>query len=241
MSELISHSLTHTGNVRPHNEDAILAKTERGLWAVADGMGGHTAGDFASQYLISHLQQYSEQYEGKELSDKIFQCLSEAHQFIYQHSRCLPEQPIIGTTIVVLVMESDHYHCYWSGDSRCYLMRDNALSLITTDHTEAEQLMQTSEFMAAMSPKEQLRAENTLVHAIGIDNSLPYIDYVTDYIYEGDRFLLCSDGINKVYDDSELAYRMQGNDVCDINVRFIDDAVNGHAPDNLSSIVIGIE
>ncbi|MBX2809962.1 MAG: serine/threonine-protein phosphatase [Cellvibrionaceae bacterium] len=234
-------ALTHVGTVREHNEDAILSHPVAGVWLVADGMGGHEGGAYASQCIIKHLQAGCDRYKGNYLVERIRHFLSEAHQEIFQHSQQLTNQPIIGSTVVVLALESDNYHCFWSGDSRCYLYREPELGQLTRDHSEAETMRNNGESLQSLSPDEQRRAENTLVHAIGIDGGQPYIEYTSGHLYEKDRFFLCSDGINKVYSDHQLAERLSSDDaVKTINHQMTKDAIISYAPDNLSNIIVDL-
>jgi protein phosphatase len=240
MSSLQHHAICHRGTERTRNEDAVLACPEAGLWAVADGMGGHQAGDFASQCLIEYLSEACAYYKGNALVHKVQDFITQAHLAIYKHSLQLAGKPMIGSTIVTLVLEADNFHCFWSGDSRCYLLRNQKLTLLTEDHTEAQTLM-ASGGHSGLTQTEKISAENTLVHAIGIDNEAPHIDYVSGYLYENDRFLLCSDGINKIYNDYELTARMQMGDAELINQLMLSDALNSGAPDNLSSVIVELD
>ena len=240
MSAILYNAITHIGNVRTTNEDAILSYSDAGLWAVADGMGGHTAGDYASQCLIDSLSAACERYKGNYLVERIRQIINSAHQTIFAYSQQMPDRPVIGTTIAVLALEADNFHCFWSGDSRCYLQRNGQLSMLTRDHTEAEQLISEGDLLSELPPEQRSRAENTLVHAIGIDGGLPHIDYVTGHLYENDRFYLCSDGINKIFNDTEINARLNNRDIEAINQSFLADALNNYAPDNLSSIIIDV-
>lgn len=233
-------AISHVGNIRKVNEDAVLSYPDAGLWAVADGMGGHQAGDFASQCIIEHLRKACDRYKGNYLVERLRHIIGEAHRAIYQHSLTLDGQPLIGTTIVILVLEADNFHCFWSGDSRCYLQRDRQFTLLTEDHTEAQYFLATGTELQHLSVAEKNLAENTLTHAIGIDDNEPYIDYCSGYIYEQDRFLLCSDGINKVHSDTRLEdYFLQEKDQ-NICQHIIDEGLKKDAPDNLSAIVVGI-
>ncbi len=239
---VISHTITHVGTKREINEDAVLSHLDAGVWAVADGMGGHQGGDFASQCLIEHLSRACDQYKGNYLVQRIKQIITNAHLSIFEHSQRIPEQPIIGSTIVVLALEADNFHCFWSGDSRCYLLRDNELNVLTTDHTEAQEMLACGGSSTMMSQAEIIQAENTLVHAIGIDNQPPHIDYISGHIYENDRFFLCSDGINKIYNDDEISHRLVDGTADAINNAFLNDALGiNNVPDNLSSIIVSIE
>jgi len=235
-----SSAITHIGTVRTTNEDAILDYSDAGLWAVADGMGGHAAGDFASNCIIEHLTRTGDQYRGKHLVEQMMQALTDAHNTIFRYSQTLDGHPMIGSTIVVLILEEDNYHCFWSGDSRCYLLREDSLSPITTDHTEAEDLRTKGEFPTLLSPEDQSKLENTLIHAVGIDADTPYIEYATGNIYENDYFYLCSDGINKIFSDEEILERLQNTPIEDINPSLVEASLSLSAPDNLSSIIINI-
>jgi protein phosphatase len=240
MSMIQHHAICHVGTVRTTNEDAVLSYADAGLWAVADGMGGHQAGDYASQCLIDHISRACDKYKGNYLVERIRQIITNAHLSIYEHSQQMPGTPLIGTTIVVLALEADNFHCFWSGDSRCYLLRDSQLTALTNDHTEASEMIASGENPDSLSNEERTRAENTLVHAIGIDNDPPHIDYVTGYIYEGDRFLLCSDGINKIFSDDDICTRLNNGNIGEINQSFLDDALSNNAPDNLSNIIVSV-
>jgi serine/threonine protein phosphatase PrpC len=237
----ISDSVTHVGTIRTTNEDAILDYTDAGLWAVADGMGGHQAGDYASECIIKHLSSAADNYRGKELVEQMTGILGNAHKAIYQHSQHLSGSPIIGSTIVVLIMEADNYHCFWSGDSRCYLLRHNELTLITADHTEAQEMRTSGDSTEFMSETEKVIAENTLIHAIGIDEASPHVDYVKGHIYEYDRFMLCSDGVNKVYTDEEINIYLSHSTATTANENLLNNALLTDAPDNISSIIISLE
>ncbi len=237
---VISHAITHVGTKREINEDAVLSHLDAGVWAVADGMGGHQGGDFASQCLIDHLSRACDQYKGNYLVQRIKQIITNAHLSIFKHSQQISGQPVIGSTIVVLALEADNFHCFWSGDSRCYLLRDNELCVLTTDHTEAQEMLACGG-STTMSHAEKVQAENTLVHAIGIDNQPPHIDYISGHIYENDCFFLCSDGINKIYSDDEICSRLLSGSAEDINHSFLNDGLSiNNVPDNLSSIIVAI-
>ncbi len=228
--------MTHTGSIRKLNEDALIAIPASGLWAVADGMGGHDAGDYASRCLVGHLYEMASRHQGQALVDKVPEAIQNANLELYKLSNTQGNESIIGTTIVVLVLESDRYHCFWSGDSRCYLLRDNQLQPITRDHTEAEALLAQG-YTVDQFPDPTTAA--MLTYAVGVDETA-HIDYTTDYIYESDRFLLCTDGITKIYSDSDIANKISENNIDQINQQFLTGALDAGAPDNLSSIIVSL-
>lgn len=236
-SAIETSSMTHTGSVRSKNEDALIALPKAGIWAVADGMGGHDAGDYASRCVISHLYQAALHFNGRDLVNRIPDILQAANSELYTYSHRLQSNKIVGSTVSILILEQDQYHCFWSGDSRCYLMRDNGLRLLTRDHTGAEE-------MRALGIYSREEIENNpeskmLTQAIGVDPT-PHVDYTSDYIYEGDRFLLCTDGLTKIYTDQELADQVEANNIDRINQDFLTGALNAGAPDNLSSIIVAL-
>jgi len=230
-------SMTHTGSIRKKNEDALMAMPTSGLWAVADGMGGHEAGDYASQCIIGHLYQAGLAFNGKNLVDRIPDILRAANQEIYDYAKQRHEESIVGSTVTLMIMEGEKYHCFWSGDSRCYLLRENSIQPVTQDHTEAMELFDQGLINA--EDVETCPESNVLTQAIGIDEE-PFIDYTQDYIYEGDRFLLCTDGITKVFPDQKLQTMLQQKNIDKVNQEFLGEALEAGAPDNLSSIIIGL-
>ncbi|GAB1269904.1 protein phosphatase 2C domain-containing protein [Aurantivibrio infirmus] len=230
-------SLTHTGTIRKKNEDALVAMPKAGLWAVADGMGGHEAGDYASQCIIGHLYQAGLAFNGMNLVNKVPDILKAANLEIFNYARQRDEESIVGSTVTLLIMEGDKYHCFWSGDSRCYLLRENIIKPLTQDHTEAYELFEQGRISADQI--ETCPESNVLTQAIGIDE-IPYIDYTQDYIYEDDRFLLCTDGITKVFSDQKIQMFLQEKNIDKINQGFLNEALEAGAPDNLSSIIIGL-
>ncbi|VAW45391.1 Protein serine/threonine phosphatase PrpC, regulation of stationary phase [hydrothermal vent metagenome] len=230
-------SMTHIGCVRQKNEDSLLAMPKSGLWAVADGMGGHEAGDYASQSIIRHLQKAGLQYRNTELVNAIPSVLASANKEIYHYAQQHTPNQIIGSTIVVLIIEDENYHCFWSGDSRCYLSREQTFTPITNDHTEAQTLIEQGILTPAQT--ENSKEANTLTHAIGVDPS-PHLDYIKDYIYEEDRFLLCTDGLTKNFSDTTLAEHITLDNIDGINQQFLSKALQAGAPDNLSSIIVSI-
>lgn len=230
-------SFTHTGIVRKRNEDALLALPKSGIWAVADGMGGHDEGDFASHCIISHLHQTGSRFRGSQLVNTVPASIQEANREILLEAARLGDDAIIGTTIVVLILDHDLYHCYWCGDSRCYLLRDEQLTAITRDHTHAEAMRAEGSY----SDIEILNhpSAHALVHAVGVDQKAQ-VDYTSGYIYEGDRFLLCSDGLTKVYSHDEIRQRIQEANIDQVNLNFLSDALDAGAPDNISSVLVSL-
>lgn len=230
-------SFTHTGLVRKRNEDAILSLPKAGLWAVADGMGGHQQGDFASRCVISHLYQLATKTRGRELAVRLPAVIQDANREILEQAMKGGAQHVIGTTLVALVLEGDRYHCFWSGDSRIYLYRQGELTLLTSDHTRAQMMRDRGTYTDAEINAHP--ASQALTQAIGIEPKA-FIDYNQHLIYEGDRFLLCSDGLTKVFSHDQLARGVAATDLDQVNMSFLSSALDAGAPDNISSILVGL-
>ncbi|MEJ2669240.1 MAG: serine/threonine-protein phosphatase [Gammaproteobacteria bacterium] len=214
---------THVGTVHPQNEDTILCAPHYGLWAVADGMGGHQEGQFASQRIVHHLAQMSTTLnDSADPVGHLQQCLAESNHALYQYARLQSEDTIVGSTVVALWLSGDVFHVLWSGDSPCYLLRDDTLSLLTPPHVDP------------MAP-------HILTRAIGGYHE-PEIDYYGGTIYENDRFLLCSDGINKVFSDADIKAHLSADcESLDAHCEaWLQHALTTGSPDNISAIVIDV-
>jgi len=222
---ITSSGLTDIGTVRKKNEDAFLEMPEAGLWCVADGMGGHYSGEIASQRIIEVLRQLGERYKGKELIKRVPNVLNAVNAEMRILARNIADNAIIGSTVVVLVLEGDGYHCFWTGDSRCYLWRENQLKQITRDH--------------CASQVEGVKS-NQLTQAIGAFDEF-YVDLETGLLFEGDTFLLCTDGLTKVFDNQMLADRLQHPYVDEVNEDFISEALTAGARDNVTSVILSLE
>lgn len=219
---LISRCLTHTGQVRRRNEDAVLALPEAGLWAVADGMGGHQDGHLASQAVIAALRQAAISGGGRALLASLPDVLQEANEGLLAAAGRKGGETVIGSTIALLLLEEDRFHCLWAGDSRIYLRRGPRLSRLTQDHVVRED--------------QRVR----LTRAVGADPDLA-LDYLYGDLYEGDRFLLCSDGLSGVLSDAEMSMALDsygGEGAC---AALVDAALRAGAPDNVSCVTVSLE
>ena len=192
---------TDVGCVRALNEDSVMAAPASGLWVVADGMGGHTAGDFASQTICEELGTVGLPTGAMDLRARFMARLTAANTRIQDKAAALGSGTI-GSTVVALLIQQDHFACIWSGDSRIYRMRGDQLTRVTRDHTEVQALLDTG----AIPPEEAENwpRKNVITRAIGV-TELPECDMVEGALLEGDVFLLCSDGLTEYFEDPELA------------------------------------
>ncbi|MFJ7885869.1 PP2C family protein-serine/threonine phosphatase [Pseudomonas sp. NPDC096917] len=228
---------TDQGKVRARNEDAILDCPERGLWAVADGMGGHRAGDIASQLIVNSLGELTQPQTFDQRLEAVRQCLHWLNRRMGQELT-VSDQPIdslMGSTVVVLLLEGTRAACVWAGDSRCYLWRGQQLYQLSRDHSLQQQLMDEHH----MSLEEALAypGSRALTRAIGASEHLN-LSVVELEALPDDVFLLCSDGLYQ-----GLSHRELGNALSLISpqvalARLFDGVLRGAASDNVSAVVI---
>lgn len=192
---------TDVGCVRTLNEDSLMTAPENGLWVVADGMGGHTAGDFASQTICKAMETVGRPTGAMDLRARFMARLTDANTRIQDKAAELGSGTI-GSTIVGLLVQQDHFACIWSGDSRIYRMRGDQLTRVTRDHTEVQALLDTGAITQEQA--EDWPRKNVITRAIGV-TEVPECDMVEGALMDGDVFLLCSDGLTEYFEDAELA------------------------------------
>jgi serine/threonine protein phosphatase PrpC len=194
-------ALSHTGNVRMINEDALLDRTEDGLWLVADGMGGHDSGDVASQSIVHALASLVLPSRLSSVVESIEVALEQVNAALITEAKSREDNSIIGSTAVVLVSWGTLAIMMWVGDSRLYRLRDGVLSQLTQDHTQVEALVQQG--LLSKEEAETHPQSNVITRAVGASEYL-LVDIDHEEVELGDYFLLCSDGLNKELSDREI-------------------------------------
>lgn len=225
---------THPGRVRNHNEDAFLARPASGLWLVADGMGGHKAGDFASRTIVEHANWIGIPTSAHDLKCRFMDRLLLAHEEIRKQSQRLGGATV-GATMAGLMIFEHHFACIWAGDSRVYLMREGALNQMTTDHTEVNELLRAGTItteQAATWPRK-----NVITRAIGVFDD-PETDENYGTLRPGDTFLLCSDGLTGHVPDDEIAAHMHHPGAQEISDRLVELTLSRGARDNVTVVVV---
>ena len=192
---------TDVGCLRQVNEDNFLSRPDYGLWVVADGMGGHAAGDFASLTIVKELNSIGVPASSEDLQARFMERLNRANELILEHASEL-NSGTIGATVVSLLVHGDDYACIWSGDSRLYLLRGGQLIQQSRDHTEVRALLDAGSITAEEA--EYWPRKNVITRAIGVTPDVQ-CDFVTGQLELGDMFILCSDGLTEHMSDSEIA------------------------------------
>ncbi|MBP1124063.1 MULTISPECIES: PP2C family serine/threonine-protein phosphatase [Pseudomonas] len=228
-------SAGHTlcGKDRSRNEDALLDCPERGCWAVADGMGGHRAGDVASQWVVSSLASMAGHGDLDQRVGAVRCCLQEVNRKL-RHTAQGPHD-IIGSTVVALLLEGDRAACVWAGDSRCYLWRGRRLYLLSRDHSRMRQLMEEHR-MSAQQAGAQPDAR-ALTRAVGARERL-HLEVLELGTRPGDVFLLCSDGVYQALDHGELGQALSLDTPQQMLDRVFESVLCGAARDDLTAVVI---
>jgi serine/threonine protein phosphatase PrpC len=232
-----SCAATHAGTVRTRNEDNFVNRPDLGVWAVADGAGGHQAGDVAARMVTDALNEVPYALGAAELLAEVRLRISQAHDNIRAEAARRGAQAILATTIVALLAHRDHFACLWAGDSRGYLLRGGKLSLVTHDHSLVQELVDAG----ALSPEEARvhPRSNVITRAVGADFSTLELDKKSDRLRFGDRFLLCSDGLSKIVPDDDIA-RLLASDADSPAEGLIAHALDRGADDNVTAVTIAI-
>jgi len=229
---------SHVGTVRKVNEDSCLERPGIGLWVVADGMGGHHAGDLASQTVVASLRNLDPPTSRESLLLDLQRHLQAVNEHLQHVASQNPERGIIGTTVAILVGFQHQAICVWVGDSRIYLCRNRQLRQLTRDHSQVEELIKLG--LLDRAEAESHPASNVITRAVGAAEELK-IDTVSGELHEQDIYLLCSDGLNKVVPEAEIGEILQTQG-CDQAVgSLIDRALEYGARDNVTAIVVHVE
>ncbi|OZS42396.1 PP2C family protein-serine/threonine phosphatase [Photobacterium sanguinicancri] len=231
-----SFTQSHPGKVRAYNEDACLAMLNEGVWVVADGMGGHSAGDIASRMLVDIIEQKVSSIGLPFLTvEHLHEALIDANTRIYQFGYHDLAKSIMGTTAVVLFIKEQQFHCLWVGDSRLYLYREGQLRQQSRDHSQVMEMVEKG--LLNEREAEQHPMANVITRAVGVDENIN-IDHLSGPLQNGDQFLLCSDGLTKELADYEMATCFKATNVNEVGLALIHSALVRGASDNVTCAVV---
>ncbi|MFE8070111.1 protein phosphatase 2C domain-containing protein [Marinobacteraceae bacterium S3BR75-40.1] len=236
--KLSSSGFTHTGAVREHNEDAFLALPEIGLWVVADGMGGHEAGDVASQLVCDTVTSQHHKQGGALAVAELEEAFELANQRILQYVETQLPGATMGSTMAALRISDARYQVLWIGDSRVYLLRQGQLRQLSRDHSQVADLVDQG--VLAEDEAEKHPLANVITRALGVE-ATPAIDLVEGEVRAGDRFFLCSDGISREFGAEELTTLLRGEPIDDVNMALRHSALVKGCKDNITSIIVQVE
>jgi serine/threonine protein phosphatase PrpC/CRP-like cAMP-binding protein len=256
--ELTFAAATDVGRQRTHNEDNFLIDKKLRLFMVADGMGGHAAGEIASSIAVHEIRDAV--HENRDLIERyrvddpgvqpleILQILEHAIQAacsnVYNRAQAEPDTRGKGTTASVLLIAGapDHLRGFIAhvGDSRVYLARQSQCHQLTEDHSLMNELVRRGKLKRDQienSPYKQFK--NAVTRAVGVYASVEVDTFDFD-ILPGDRFLLCSDGLYAYFDDETLPQLLSDGDVKEVARRLVDLANAGGGHDNITGVIIRV-
>lgn len=222
------------GLVRANNEDSVYAGAR--LLALADGMGGHAAGEVASQLVIAALAHLDDDEPGGDLLNKLNVAVHEGNSAIAAHVEADPELEGMGTTLTAILFAGGRLGLVHIGDSRGYLMRDGELTQITKDDTFVQTLVDEGRITAEEAHSHPQRS--LIMRALTGHEVEPTL--IMREAKVGDRYLLCSDGLSDPVSHETIAEAMQIPDVVDAADRLIELALRGGGPDNVTVVVADV-
>lgn len=235
--KLVCAGLSDVGRERDHNEDSYTVEEGLGLFVVADGMGGHQAGEVASALTIATVVEFMQEHPGGDRVSTLAEAVRHANARVIQEGAKNRRRKGMGSTFVAVVRDGEHVGIVHVGDSRCYRFRGGNLERMTRDHSLIEEL-------AGDDPVAHAALggySNVITRAIGTaPDTEPEVR--REKLTPGDLFLLCSDGLSGVVNDGQIARILaRDNDLQDRCVELIQAANDGGGPDNISTVLVHVQ
>jgi serine/threonine protein phosphatase PrpC len=216
----------------------MLDLPQRGLWAVADGMGGHQAGDVASSSIVEALSQVGEYDRPSKLVDEVEDRLFDVNRKLFDMSKSDGQSSVIGSTVAIVLALPAHCLCIWAGDSRVYRLRDFQLEQLTLDHSEVEELI--AEGSLDRSDAAGYPGENVITRAVGGEDEL-VLELRLFPMRHKDRYMICSDGLYKDVEFDEIRELMSDGSTTDVCQRLLSCSLSRRCTDNVSIVTVDFE
>ncbi len=226
-----SASRTDVGRVRHINEDAFLDSQEQRLWVVADGMGGHSRGDYASSAVVAQLRAFPRQ--NSVLAN--LQDMEERLQVAHEKCRTAFRKHRPGTTVAAMHAHGNHCFLLWAGDSRIYRLRDRELEQLTQDHSRAQEKFARGELTEQEMASHH--SAHVLTRSVGAHRNLQ-LDMGYSPVQAGDRYLLCTDGLYNPVESGEICAALGRGSPIDACESLVDLALERGGRDNITVVVV---
>ena len=227
-------SRTHVGHKRKLNEDSLLVSVDDRLWVVADGMGGHEAGEVASAMVVDALASMAPATSFLNRIGKVIGTLETVNSDLIELAQSSGTGRTIGTTVVGLMSDDVEFCCFWVGDSRAYRIVGGAISQISRDHSLVQELVDAG--MLEAERAEHHPNANVLTRAVGAAVPLK-VDTITGTLEKSDIFVLASDGLTRLVSEDEIAAAFSSGSIEASADKLLDMALSRGAPDNVSFVI----
>ncbi len=203
-----AYGLTHVGRVRTHNQDYLYSSSDpvgnlKNLFLVADGMGGHQAGDYASRFAVEHLVAYLKNYGQSQIVPGLSQAIATVNAELYRRSMEEPHLRGMGTTLVAASVEDNTLYVANIGDSRLYLYREHSMVQITRDHSFVEEMVARGQMNRDSNDYQQKK--NIITRAVGTDSRVT-ADFFEEVLQPEDVILMCSDGLSNMVSERDMGF-----------------------------------
>jgi protein phosphatase len=224
---------SHAGSVRENNEDCFLEAPDRGLWGVADGMGGLAAGDVASRNIINALDRFEPSGDLASDVDWLEDSLSSVNRLLRQRHEWVRSKHM-GSTVALLLAHQRIAIIMWAGDSRIYRYRRGSLRLLTEDHSYVEELIRHGKVRREEANTHP--AANIISRAVGVEDTL-FVDLDYTQVDDGDVYLICTDGLFRELSDAQIEGCLETGSLEEARDRLLQGALDAGAKDNVTLIV----
>ena len=228
-----SNAITHVGLVRELNEDAYAERSDIGVWVVADGMGGHDAGEVASKAVTDAIAKIEPCAGFDETLEAVKHSLKATNYELREQANTYASRRAPGTTVVVLIIDGSRGAVVWVGDSRIYMCRDRQLTQLTRDHSHVQSLVDQGFIKAEEAESHPLA--NIITRAIGILDPVDLDSRILD-VLPGDQFLLCTDGLNRMVPNSQIETAMSDLNSEELVQSLLQTTLDRGAKDNVTLI-----
>lgn len=226
-------SRTHIGLVRASNQDALLLLPGKyGLYGVADGMGGHKAGDIASMMAVALVKRFF--IDVKPTKEQLRKGIEEVNQMIYEEQLYRSELSGMGTTLTMIWEDKDRILLGHVGDSRAYLLREKTLRQVSQDHSMVAEMVRDGLITQEEARRHPYR--NIITRALGTDEWVD-VDVAEIEKCEGDIYLICSDGLSEYVQDDKMQELLSEHDLEEAADLLLNLALKGGGRDNISLVI----
>lgn len=232
-----SASRTDTGLKRRVNEDSLLDRPERALWAVADGMGGHEAGNIASAMVVESLDREVASGSLASAVELAKQALASANAQMIERLSGDQRRKMGSTVVGLLIAEGGEYACFWAGDSRAFHVSNGEITQITRDHSLVQKLMDSGLLAAEDAAKHP--DASVITRAVGATDEIE-VDVVAGTAKSNDLFVLASDGLTRCVDNEEICHAVTTSNPNQACEDLVDLVLQRGAPDNVTLIVVRV-